>query len=282
MAQKERKPTIDQERVEKVYGALSTMDVALDADPLAFGPKRINTKVYEVRALLSRLERMYLSVAQDLQWFKHKLRKAEAVIELTKHDLFASDPEVRAGRNVADREAMASVKMRAEIQEKIIYEDAAHELEGVMTVVKAKRTDLKDIQGRLRDQIKLCQEEISLGSHWGSKVVPGTDVDLMAGHNALADIDGFLDNVEGEFHVEDAPDVEDAPESKTKPEDVTPTAAEVLPPTSEEAEVDGFLDDIEMETLPSKKQGIDPPSTSPVTRFADEGFNLDDLISTFD
>jgi hypothetical protein len=38
-----------------------------------------------------------------------------------------------------------------------------------MTVIKAKRTDLKDLQGRLRDQLKLCQEQISLGQRWGSK-----------------------------------------------------------------------------------------------------------------
>ena len=162
-------PTIDQERVAKIYASLSLMDVSLDADPLAYGPKRLNTKVYEVRALLSRLERTYLSVAQDLQWFKHKLRKVQAVIDLTKHELFASDPEVRAGRNVADREALAAVKLQDEIKDKIEAEDAVHELEGVMTVVKAKRTDLKDIQGRLRDQIKLCQEEIALGGHWGSR-----------------------------------------------------------------------------------------------------------------
>ena len=269
MAQKERKPTIDQERVERVYGALSTMDVALDADPLAYGPKRINNKVYEVRALLSRLERLYLSVAQDLQWFKHKLRKIEAVIELTKNDLFATDPEVRAGRNVADREALASVKMRSEIQEKTSYEDATHELEGVMTVVKAKRTDLKDIQGRLRDQIKLCQEEISLGSHWGSKPPPGTDVNLTPGHNALADIDSFLDNVEGEFHVEEAKE----PETKADPP--TPTAEEVLPSTSKEAEVDGFLDDIDISVKAA-------PSSTTNPLFADDGLNLDDLISSFE
>ena len=38
-----------------------------------------------------------------------------------------------------------------------------------MTVIKAKRTDLKDLQGRLRDQLKLCQEQIALGQRWGSK-----------------------------------------------------------------------------------------------------------------
>jgi hypothetical protein len=34
-------------------------------------------------------------------------------------------------------------------------------------VVRIKRADLKDIQGRLRDQLKVCQEEIGLGGRWG-------------------------------------------------------------------------------------------------------------------
>ena len=45
-----------------------------------------------------------------------------------------------------------------------------------MTVVKAKRDDLKDILGRIRDQLKLCQEEIGLGSRWGSAPAPGQAV----------------------------------------------------------------------------------------------------------
>jgi hypothetical protein len=39
----------------------------------------------------------------------------------------------------------------------------------IMSAVKSKKADLKDAQGRLRDQLKLCQEQIGLGQRWGSK-----------------------------------------------------------------------------------------------------------------
>ena len=47
------------------------------------------------------------------------------------------------------------------------------DLEALMTVIKSKRADLKDIQGRIKDQINLCREEIGLGGRWGSKPPPG-------------------------------------------------------------------------------------------------------------
>jgi hypothetical protein len=41
-------------------------------------------------------------------------------------------------------------------------------------VIKSKRADLRDIQQRIRDQMKLCYEEIGIGGRWGSKPPPGT------------------------------------------------------------------------------------------------------------
>jgi hypothetical protein len=199
------------------------------------------------------------------------LRKVQAIIDLTKHELFASDPEVRAGRNVADREALAAVKIQDEIKGKIEIEDAVHELEGVMTVVKAKRTDLKDIQGRLRDQIKLCQEEIALGGHWGSRPPPGTNVALEPGQNPLEQLDSFLDDVEGEFHVKAAPEVEEVVEEELTTEK---TAEEALPSGSTgQSEIDSFLQDLEPAAPMNGK--------SKASQFADETVDLDGLIESF-
>ena len=47
--------------------------------------------------------------------------------------------------------------------------------DGALLGDKGSAEDLKDVQGRIRDQIKLCQEEIGLGGRWGSKPVPGRE-----------------------------------------------------------------------------------------------------------
>jgi hypothetical protein len=84
-------------------------------------------------------------------------------------DLLANDPEVMAGRNVKDREAIASNRL-ASLRDSI-YElgSSMDDLEQLLIVVKAKRSDLRDLQGRIRDQLKICQEEIGLGAQWGKQ-----------------------------------------------------------------------------------------------------------------
>jgi len=160
-------PALDSARMDGFYTDLATMQMELDADPLELGPKRLNQKISECRGFLTRCERIFLSLSQDLHRYKKALRAAKADMHLAKMDLFANDPEVRMGRNVADREAIASNRLRPEAEEIDRLTACVEDLSAVVVVVKAKRADLKDAQGRLKDQLKVCQEEISLGGRWG-------------------------------------------------------------------------------------------------------------------
>ena len=83
--------------------------------------------------------------------------------------MFANDPEVRAGRNLADRDAIASMKLKDEVEAVSEASSTMEDLESILVVIKSKKSDLRDIQSRIKDQIRLCQEEISLGSRWGNK-----------------------------------------------------------------------------------------------------------------
>ena len=172
-----------------IYDALRVMDVTLDPDPIQYGPKRLNGKVAESRAQLSRCESIFLDLSQELSRVKRDARLAEADFNLQMKHLLANDPEVRAGRNLKDREAIATMKLEAEhrkINELSLF---IEEVEACLTVIKAKRSDLKDIQGRLRDQIKLIQEEISLGTKWGNIEAQG--VELVPGKNRMI-VSGFV------------------------------------------------------------------------------------------
>lgn len=163
-------PVVDSDRIDHLYTELSKMHVELDSDPLEFGPKRLNQKIAECRAALSKCEGISLQVSQDLHWYKRRHRLETATHALKVQELLSNDPEVRAGRNVTDREAVANIKLRSgkELIDKLHF--AVEDMEAVLTVVRTKRADLKDIQGRLKDQLKVCQEEISLGARWGSRV----------------------------------------------------------------------------------------------------------------
>ena len=195
--------TFSQADADVVYDELGDLHASLDADPLAFGPKRLNGKVAKVRGMLDRCERIFLDVAQRLHQAKREMRLESTAMTLAKMNLFANDPETRAGRSVGDREAIATGKLKVEVVQVNHLELMVQDLEAVLMVVKAKRSDLRDTQGRLRDQIRLCQEEIGLGNHWGSKSPkgkPGPDL-TPSPVDGTTDIDDLLGGVDGEIHL---------------------------------------------------------------------------------
>lgn len=170
------------DEVDVIYTRLEGLQIALDADPLLYGPKRLQNKIANVRAALGECERIFLQLSHRQHAVQRELRAKRAALDLSKMLLFSEDPEVRAGRNVSDREALAAVKLKEEWLEVHRLDQIQQDLTAVLLVVKAKRGDLRDTQGRLRDQIRLCQTEVDLGGRWGTmvpyarEIVPGQGV----------------------------------------------------------------------------------------------------------
>lgn len=182
-------PILDDDYADKLYVELGGLEIQLDNDPLAYGPKRLNGKVAESRRMLSRCEQIFLDVSMRQAQFKRSHLRAQTGLELAKKHLLAHDPEVRAGRNVADRDAIACVKLRTDVEEVARLDRAVQELDALLTVIRAKRADLRDTQGRLRDQVRLCQEEIGLGGRWGSKSPRGVELEPNQGVATGKDIE---------------------------------------------------------------------------------------------
>lgn len=243
-------PPITPEVVESVFARLGAMEVILDADPLEFGPRRLNLKIAEARGHLSRTERIYLQVSQWLQQYRKANRGLQADFDLQMQDLLANDPEVRAGRNVKDRDAVATMKLRTEKEELAAQEIALQDLEAVMTVIKAKRSDLKDTQARLRDQIRLCGEEIGLGGRWGSRAAPEVDTpDLDAAPHVdattMRDLQDMFSGV-GDMEAPAPEEVEHIATTmmgcpEVEEEEKAPSLDEGMPTNGSDGDVDAFL-----------------------------------------
>lgn len=169
-------PSVPDSYIDRVFEKISEMTIELDNDPIELGPKRLNNKVAEARGHLSDCESLFIEVSRLLQKFKSAHRTLQTEFEINKKHLFANDPEVRSLPHVTDREALATMKLREQVREMEAVARNVPDLEALITIIKAKRSDLKDLQSRLRDQIKLCQEEIGLGAKWGSKPPPGAKV----------------------------------------------------------------------------------------------------------
>lgn len=194
---------VNEEYIDGIYQRLTVMQVHLDSDPLAYGPKRLNEKTALVRKHLTSSEQIFTQISGDLAILKRELRKAQALLKITRSDLMANNPHVRAGQTQAIRDATVDVLLKDEIEEATILENSILELEAVLVVVKAKRSDLRDTKAALRDQLKLCQEEIGLGAIWGKKKPPP----LEQGAPYDGDlIDDLIQEVDGELHLADKRD----------------------------------------------------------------------------
>lgn len=164
-------PLIDQPYIDSVFDEIAKMQIGLDADPLRFGPSRLNQKVALTRNLLTRCEQLFNSITHTLQVYTSHHRLLTLEFDLLEKDLLANDPEVRAGRNLKSQEAVAHLKLRKHLLELNTVKTTITNLETLLTVVKTKRSDLRDIQNRLKDQMKLCQEDLSIGRRWGNEGV---------------------------------------------------------------------------------------------------------------
>ena len=192
--------------VDAIYDRLSGLEVSLDADPLAYGPKRLQEKTAMCRKHLTDCERIFLDVSHRLHRIKRSLRAKKSALDLSTKYLYAEDPEVRAGRNIADRDAFAAIKLKDEWMEVHTLEQQVQDMEAVITVIKTKRSDLRDTQGRLRDQIRLCGQELELGGRWGTKrpnapeIVPGRQANGADVEQVLELIDD-VDVAQAEVHL---------------------------------------------------------------------------------
>ena len=262
--------------IDEVFVELVDLMMDLDDDPIRFGPKRLIGKVAKCKRLVSRCTEIEINLSTIAAKLLRKQRVADAELELLMQDLLASDPEVRAGRSVRDREAIANTKLKDERALARLISECVEELKGAITVVKTKKIDLKDTQGRLKDQARLVQEEIALGNTWGTAPPPGLKVSLPSepeayskdGKNAVEVLIDDIDSVVGEVTENEPEEPSNGKTAKKAPEEPSPKdeAQDVL---------DALLSEIPEEPSPEEAQSVDAGG---ISKEALSGSDLEALI----
>lgn len=204
-------PEVDLDRIRSTYSELKKMQVHLDPNPIEYGPKRFNNRIARVRAMLNRVDQIFLQTSEDLHYFQRVINAKKTFYELEKRELMVNDPRCRVGRSQQEREALADVQLRSLIEEIVGLEQAAHDLETVMVSIKSKRSDLKDAQTRMRDQMKLIEHDISMGARWGSNASLTPEASAA---NELEDVLAVMDNDMGVSDEEDEEEEEEGEEAE--------------------------------------------------------------------
>jgi len=190
-------PFVDTKGINKIYAALQKMRVKLEEDPLGHGPRALNKKISSTRNHLDQCDEFNTKVSQNLAFWKRHLRWENTKFDLKKKWMVANDPQIRAGRSAADRDALAHMAMLDHAKLIAKLQDQVAELEDVLSVLRTKRADLKDTQQQIKNQMKLCFEEIRLGGQWGPYLT-GQERQL----NPSPGVDFILDEVNQELRQE--------------------------------------------------------------------------------
>lgn len=190
------KPLLNQDKLDAVYAEILGMTVPLDPDPLAYGPERINQRTAETQNMLSRVERLLTQTVYEHHVFTRQQLASETDLEFQTEHLIARDPEIAGGSSYKDRLARARMKLGKEIEKLNLLTQACSDLEILSEVLKTKRSELRNLQQRLKDQFRICQEEIGLGARWGRPRPPEIELEPGQGTATFGDVVSFQDLAE--------------------------------------------------------------------------------------
>lgn len=181
--------------IQDIYQRLSELQVLLDADPLQYGPKRLNGKIQQARDALTKVDSISLDLSNKIQTAKRAVLSAETLYEVDRVQLLAHDDDVKLGRSGAEREALVSVKLKDQLSTLNLLRQELDEYQNLMVAVKAKRTDLKDVRSAIREQVTMVHDEIKhLSVKWGNQdgSTPSVTKEALPGSDKL---DALLDGI---------------------------------------------------------------------------------------
>lgn len=165
--------TLSHDAIDKIYKEIAQLNVSLDLDPMEFTPARLQEKIAQVRSMQSQTERWFVQASSEAQKLRREKHKMDALIKIATADLMIRDPDVRMGRSVREREMLAQDKLQSEVQASENLTADIQEVESLLIVIKAKRSDLKDISRAVREQVRLCKDEMDvLGRTFKGKHAP--------------------------------------------------------------------------------------------------------------
>ena len=196
------KPIVDPSYIEELYEEVIGMEVPLDENPLDYDPSRLNSKIQKCRSHLDVVERKSQLSNRDLHTLKGRHLLEKKLYDIKERTLFSDNAEVRAPKHIEDRKRAASKKLEAELKSLSWLECGIADHTAMLEALKLKRADLKNTQSQIKEQIKLCNESLSLGMRWGTR--GNTTIDLRPGvgqdhiREAIEDVEKGLGDLEGD------------------------------------------------------------------------------------
>lgn len=233
---------MEDKRIDEIFEVIEDSNIDLDYDPIQRGPKFLNNMVARTRNMTNEIQKYEREVSKEQLRYERQLGKLEAEFEMKSNDLMSNDTTVKSLPSARDREAKVG-ELLQDLKDEINDATAAlTDLGHVETIIKSKLRELKDINRDLRLQIRLVEDEISIGGDWGdqsdsSEPVKDENIDLdtMLPVDENPEVPDDYDELFGTS--KDAEDSQDGAEGDKEAEDLE----------DDEVDYDAALDAIESE-----------------------------------
>lgn len=157
----------DQEGLDSlqvVLDQINRMRVDLDADPTQTGGiPTLRKKLALTDQYLAETLDMVNAARVRSQAKKNRWRAMQVGLKLATDLLLSSDPDVRNGRNVADRNAIATIKLQSQHLQLRSADQEKLNAEMILKLLDDKLGQLKEIRKHLRSQLKDLSETAPVG-----------------------------------------------------------------------------------------------------------------------
>lgn len=157
------------DRVRAIYTELERYEIKLDPDPVARGPRYLQSLIATCRNHLNLVSRLMLEVHQEKQNLDRDLRARDAAFQVSFDSLLANDERIRRLPNIEDRKSTAKVFLREEISGIEALKSEIHDLEYVEKAVRHRHRELSSTMGEIKLQKSLIQAEIHTGAMYGDE-----------------------------------------------------------------------------------------------------------------
>jgi len=276
---------ISPERIEAIYTELERMHIHLEPEPLRFGPEDLQNKTAHAQNMLSRVEQITTAILHEFHVTQRKHLSHSKRLDIKTKDLIANNEEVAKGSSIKDRMSRAHTYLIEDIREVDDLEIAIRDYELVLEVLKAKRSELKNLQQRIKDQFRMVQEEISLGGNWGRPRTPYKAISPGQGRATFEDSEDIDRLLHGVDSVLNEVEVDDYDEEDEEDEEVIISSPEELKISAlkDASEIDlpfgdtGLDSETQIEDIFSSLE-VSDPDIKDISMINSE-IDLDDLLS---
>lgn len=163
----------DREAMERIVSEVEGMTVEIDPDPAVSGGATVlRRKIAQVETHLSTCLDMVSAARVRVQHVRSRHRDLQLGLRLATDLLISKDPDVRGGRNISDRNALASIKLQAEHLMVREADGDRTQAETILQIVSAKLAHLKDLRHHLRGQLRDLTDNTSTGTGAGRPPLP--------------------------------------------------------------------------------------------------------------